>query len=179
MTRKVEVIAHSKIWQEQFEQEKQLLQKLFSEELIAVHHIGSTAIQKISAKPVIDILLVVDAIEQVNHYSAGMRKLGYIDFGEYGIVGRRFFAKGGDRRSHHVHVFTKGNPEIERHLAFRDYLNSHPEQAAAYSELKLQLAQQFPLAIEKYIAGKERFIKEIDEKAAHWRLQNKNKEKNE
>ncbi|MFK4568056.1 GrpB family protein [Enterococcus sp. UD-01] len=178
MTRKVEVIAHSKKWWEQFDQEKQLLQELFGQELIAVHHIGSTAIQQISAKPIIDIMLVVTNIEQITQYNEGMSELGYSAFGENGIVGRRFFAKGGEQRSHHVHVFAKGNPEIERHLAFRDYLNSHSEQAAAYSELKLHLARQFPLDIEKYVAGKDRFIKEIDAKAVRWRQRIIEEEKN-
>ncbi|MTD38278.1 GrpB family protein [Erwinia sp. CPCC 100877] len=172
MTRKVEVITYSEKWQQQFEQEKQLLQVLFAKELVAVHHIGSTAIQQISAKPIIDILVVVTDIEQVENYNEEMRKLGYMDFGENGIAGRRFLAKGGERRSHHVHVFEKNHPEIDRHLAFRDYLNDHPEQAQAYSQLKKQLAQQFPLDIEKYMSGKDHLIKEIDRKAAEWQQQN-------
>jgi GrpB-like predicted nucleotidyltransferase (UPF0157 family) len=91
--------------------------------------------------------------------------------GEFGIVGRRFFRKD-DRtgiRTHHIHTFEVGSPQIDRHLAFRDYLRSHPEAAQEYSELKQQLAQQYPTNIEGYIDGKADFITEIDRKALQWR----------
>jgi GrpB-like predicted nucleotidyltransferase (UPF0157 family) len=91
--------------------------------------------------------------------------------GEYGIPGRRYFRKhdAAGVRTHHVHVFEVGSAQIERHLAFRDYLRSHPAEAQAYSELKRRLAQTHPTNIEAYMDGKHGFIQAIDAKAAVWR----------
>jgi GrpB-like predicted nucleotidyltransferase (UPF0157 family) len=89
--------------------------------------------------------------------------------GEYGIPKRRFFSKGGDNRTHHVHFYEKGNEEIVRHLVFRDYMIAHPEEAMKYSELKQTLAEKFPTNIAKYVEGKNNYIKAIDDKAKTWR----------
>ncbi len=168
MTRKIEVIPSQKIWLKQFEQEKSLLEKIFTKQIIAIHHIGSTAIKNIKAKPVIDILLVVKKIQIIDNYNQVMTKNGYECLGENGLLGRRFFSKGGDNRSHHLHVFQDGNPEILRHLLFRDFMNSHVEAAEAYSQLKIELANKFPEDAESYSAGKDEFIKNIDRQAEAW-----------
>ena len=97
-------------------------------------------------------------------------RLEYIPMGEFGIPGRRYFKKPGDeKRTHHLHIFQSGSPELERHLAFRDYLIAHPDEARRYSELKAELARRFPEDIEGYMAGKDGYIKEIQRKALAWR----------
>jgi len=80
-----------------------------------------------AAKPIIDILLVVKSLNNIDNYTKELFQLGYEAKGEYGFVGRRFFQKGGDNRTHHVHVFEEGNPEIERHVLFVEYLKCHPK----------------------------------------------------
>lgn len=97
-----------------------------------------------------------------------MQNIGYKPKGENGIPGRRYFQKGGDNRSHHVHIYQVRSKEIHRHLAFRDYLKSYPDIMERYSELKERLAQQFPYDIDSYIKGKELLAKEIEEKALEW-----------
>jgi GrpB-like predicted nucleotidyltransferase (UPF0157 family) len=91
--------------------------------------------------------------------------------GEFGIPGRRYFRKSDAAgiRTHHVHTFQVGSPEIERHLVFRDYMIAHPDDAQNYSELKHLLAKQYPNDIDGYMDGKDEFIKEMDRKAAAWR----------
>ncbi|MBW9234504.1 GrpB family protein, partial [Leptospira santarosai] len=69
--------------------------------------------------------------------------LGYDVVGEYGIEGRRFFRKGGENRTHHIHIYQHDNPQIARHLIFRDYLREHPEEASKYSRFKEELAHQY------------------------------------
>ena len=103
-----------------------------------------------------------------------MEALGYEAMGEFGLVGRRYFRKEHPPgiRTHHVHTYQVGSPEIERHLAFRDYLLAHPEDAQKYGELKLKLAQKYPEDIEGYINGKDEFVKEIEKKAIQWRILN-------
>jgi len=164
----IEVVPHHEKWQEMFVEESKKLRDIFRNEIINIYHIGSTAIKDIYAKPIIDILVEVRDIEEIDNYNEKMIQLGYEVKGENGIPNRRFFCKGGDQRTHHVHIFQQGNPEITRHLAFRDYLNHHPEEAQKYSNLKRALASKYKYDIESYIKGKDSFIKEIDGKAKKW-----------
>ncbi|EOL48996.1 GrpB family protein [Enterococcus caccae] len=168
MTRKITVVPPQKSWAKQYEQEKIRLKEIFTRQIIDIHHIGSTAIKNCQSKPVIDILLVVKEIQSVDMHNQEMQKNGYECLGENGISGRRFFSKGGDNRSHHLHVFQEGNPEIHRHLLFRNFMNSHLEEAIAYSQLKVELANKFAYDAESYSVGKDEFIKNIDQKAQKW-----------
>jgi GrpB-like predicted nucleotidyltransferase (UPF0157 family) len=168
--RNVVVVAYDPQWPARFAQEAARLAPVFGDSLVTIHHIGSTSIPGMAAKPIIDMLPVVRQIEAVDALNPGMEALGYAPRGEFGIPGRRYFAKGqGAQRSHHVHVFAVDHPDIARHLIFRDYLIAHPAEAAAYASLKQALARQFPHDMEAYIAGKDGLIKEIDRRAAAWR----------
>nr|WP_281176402.1 GrpB family protein [Alicyclobacillus ferrooxydans] len=71
-------------------------------------------------------------------------------------------------RSEHVHVYQEGSPEIERHLAFRDYLRTHVDAVKAYGGLKRRLAERFPYDVESYIAGKDGLVKDIEQRALIW-----------
>jgi len=163
VSRRVEVVPYNPQWPHRYKSEAELLAGTLSQELIIVHHIGSTAIPGMSAKPIIDILAEVRSIEHIDSFNPAMLKLGYMPKGEYGIPGRRFFIKGTeDERSCHLHVFQTSNPEIARHLRFRDYMIAHPAKAAEYASLKEYLASRFPNDIDGYMQGKDAFIKEID-----------------
>ncbi|MDM7924767.1 MAG: GrpB family protein [bacterium] len=169
--RLVQVVAHSPVWSKSFHEEADRLRALLESEVLAVHHIGSTAIPDICAKPIIDILVEVRAIDRIDHFNAEMRQHGYLPKGEYGMAGRRFFIKGDEeRRTHHVHVFERGHSEVARHLNFRDYLRAHRADAARYGALKADLAGRFSTDIEAYQAGKAELIRELDRKAALWVL---------
>src|SRR5947209_8072592 len=122
---RVQVVAYRDEWVELFRREAEQLGRVFGDELIAIHHIGSTAVPGLQAKPVIDMLPVVRQIERVDAFDPAMRALGYEPMGEYGIPGRRYFRKGGDDRTHQAHAFQQGDPNVERHLAYRDYLRAH------------------------------------------------------
>jgi len=171
--RKVEVKSHDNKWFNKYEKEKKKINNIYKDILVDIHHIGSTAIPNIKAKPVIDILVVVEDINKVDQYDNLMQELGYEPKGEFGIENRRFFQKGGNYRSHHVHIFEKGDQEIKKHLNFRDYLRAHPAKAKQYSKLKESLAEQYPYNIDKYIEGKNDFIQEIDREAAQWAAEDK------
>lgn len=168
--RVIEVVPHDSRWRALFEREASELIEIFRAEVVAIHHVGSTAIPNISAKPIIDVLVEVRDIERIDDFNREMIDRGYLPKGEFGISGRRFFIKGNEeQRSHHIHVFQVGHPAIERHLAFRDYMVAHPEEATAYSRLKEKLARKFPHDIEGYMAGKDDFIKGVDGKAQAWK----------
>ncbi|WP_318617570.1 GrpB family protein [Sporosarcina sp. YIM B06819] len=166
--RKVEVKHYDGQWGSMFEEESRNLYEIFGAEIIDIHHIGSTSVSGLQAKPIIDMMPVVKDIHRVNDYNSAMIAIGYEPKGENGISGRRYFQKGGDDRTHHVHMYAWGNSEINRHLAFRDYLRAHPEVAKEYGELKVKLAQRFPDDIELYIKGKELLASEIDRNAIAW-----------
>lgn len=155
-------------WSAMFSEEAEKLKLIYENEIIDIHHIGSTSVRGLKAKPIIDIMPVVRDIKNVDKYNKKMQEFGYEPKGENGIPGRRYFQKGGDNRSHHIHIYQVGSYEIKRHLAFRDYLQGHPEIKNSYGELKERLAQQFPYDIESYINGKEGLVKEIETKALNW-----------
>ncbi len=171
-TRKVIVKPYDPDWAFQFLSESEILSNILKDEILSIHHIGSTAIPGIEAKPIIDILVEVKDISQIDRYNDELSAHGYIAKGEYGISGRRFLIKGSEtERSCHIHIFQVGNSEISRHLDFRDYMINHVGDAAAYGHLKQALASQFPEDIKNYCAGKDQFIKEIDRKAGDWKRQ--------
>jgi GrpB-like predicted nucleotidyltransferase (UPF0157 family) len=171
MTRKVIVVPHDPNWQRAFLAESPHLASALGDNVVNIYHIGSTSIPTIYAKPIIDILIEVEDLAKVDERDREIGSLGYIGMGEHGIVGRRFFRKDNSEgmRTHHIHTFETGSPQIDRHLAFRDYLISHPETALEYSKLKQQLAQKYPTDIQSYMDGKAEFISEVDKKAAQWR----------
>ncbi len=160
--------SYNEKWPLLFVEEREKLKLLFGNEIIDIHHIGSTSVPGLKAKPIIDMMPVVKDIDLVDQYNQEMQAIGYEPQGENGIPGRRYFQKGGDNRSHHVHIYQVGSYDIERHLAFRDYLHRHPDVKKSYGDLKERLAQQFPYDIASYINGKERLVQEIEEKALDW-----------
>ncbi len=170
MPRQIEVVPYNPDWPRLFEEEAARLAAILGPEIVAIHHIGSTAIPAIKAKPIVDVLVEVRDIEKIDAFDATMSGLGYLPRGEFGIAGRRFFIKGDEiNRTHHIHVYQTGHPRIVHHLDFRDYLNAHPEDAQAYSRLKEDLARRYPTDAVSYVAGKDGLIKELDQKAKAWR----------
>jgi len=163
------VVPHDACWSRLCQEEADELAEIFGEEVVTIHHIGSTAIPGIYAKPIIDILVEVQDIARIDAFNRAMVERGYVPKGEFGIRGRRYFIKGTEeRRTRHIHVFQTGDAEVERHLAFRDYLRVHPEEARAYSRLKRDLVGRFPHDIESYMDGKNDWIKETERKAKAW-----------
>jgi len=167
----IRVVSPNAEWKHQFEAEADRLSRKLADVVAAIHHIGSTAIPGIFAKPIIDILLEVVDIHRLDGACPAFESLGYEGLGEFGIEGRRYFRKNNSvgTRTHHIHVFQVGNLEIARHLAFRDYMITHPEIARAYSELKKELAMQYPDDPGAYMDGKDPFIKQHQSKALAWK----------
>ena len=168
-SRRVEVVPYDPAWPGQYEAEAAQLAAVFGDELAAIHHMGSTSVPGLAAKPIIDILPEVRDVQRVDDLNEAMIAAGYAPKGENGIAGRRFFTKTVDGlRRFHVHVFQAGDPEIERHLALAQYLRAHPEEAAAYGRLKQELAERFSADIVGYMDGKNDFVQEMERKALAW-----------
>jgi GrpB-like predicted nucleotidyltransferase (UPF0157 family) len=167
---KIEVVPHDSRWRDLFETEAKQIADALGGNVAAVNHIGSTAIPNIYAKPVVDILVEVKDITKVDRQSSAMESLGYQVKGEFGILGRRYFRKDNQAgiRTHQIHAYESGSAELDRHLAVRDYMIAHSEDAQRYSELKRKLAEEHPHSMDLYMDGKDGFIKEMDRKAAKW-----------
>ncbi|WP_319422968.1 GrpB family protein [Pleurocapsa sp. FMAR1] len=163
----VEVVPYNPQWKKAFNAESEKLIAALAENLVFIHHIGSTAIPNIHAKPIIDFLIEVKNIDLITEQTSAIEKLGYEAMGEFGLSGRRYFRKENPSgiRTHHVHIYETNSPEIKRHLAFRDYMIAHPENAEQYSQLKQELAQKHPYNIEGYMDGKNEFVKRMEKKA--------------
>lgn len=124
-------------WADLFKQEKKKIEKALSNNCVAIHHFGSTAVPGLRAKPVIDILAVVNDLDTID--VPAIEELGFEDRGEV-VVSGRYFTK---QSPHiHLHVFEQGNPLIQQNLDFRDWLRSHDEDRDAYALLKEQLAKE-------------------------------------
>lgn len=157
--RKIEVVDYNPAWPELFAKECYVLQKTLKGVAIAIHHIGSTAVLGLAAKPIIDILIEITNLDMLDRLNIDMESIGYKPKGEFGIAGRRYFQKGGNERTHHLHAFIAGDQNVARHLAFRDYLRANQVVSAEYAELKRSIALNCDNDSQKYCDGKDRFIK--------------------
>lgn len=159
-------------WKLAFEAEAPVLEACFGESLVALHHIGSTAIPGIMAKPIIDILVEAASLASIDACAAAMTQTGYQARGEYGVPGRRYFSKPGESAGalgFHVHAFLQGSPQAVRHLCFRDYLLMRPDMAEEYSALKLSMSDQFGVLEPDYQERKAGFVEHIESLAlAHF-----------
>lgn len=138
--------------------------------LVAVHHIGSTSVPGLAAKPVIDLMPLVTALDDLDRKRSRVEALGYSWHGELGITGRRYCAlsdEGGVRIAQ-LHIFAVDSPHIERHLAFRDYLRTHPEAAHAYEEEKRRARDLHPNDSHLYSDEKGAWIQRTEADALVW-----------
>ena len=173
MTRLV-MFEYNPEWPRMYEEEASRLRPIWGDQIIAMHHIGSTAVPGLIAKPIVDIMIVIKDISKIHEYDNDMIALGYRPRGEcldaLGTPGRFYYSKDTNGlRTHQAHVMEKGHFDIEQKLNFRDYLCSHPEVAQEYAELKTRLIKENTKGILEYIEGKDAFIKECISKAAKWK----------
>ncbi len=160
------VVPHDPAWAGAFAAEAQAIGEALEGPLIALHHIGSTAIPGILAKPIIDMLAEVRDLADLDQATPALVALGYQAMGEFGIPGRRYYRKedAAGTRTHHLHAFAQGSPHIVRHLAFRDYLRAHPARAADYDALKQRLAAD----PDHYVQRKGPFVLATEAEALAW-----------
>lgn len=156
-------------WSDAFEDAARKLAQALGPEAFYIHHIGSTAVPGLAAKPIIDMLPVLTDIAVADRAVPALQALGYEAMGEWGLPGRRLFRKRGTRRhGHHVHCYAAEHPDVARHLAFRDYLRASWGERNRYGHLKRELAGRFPDDIDSYMDGKDAYIKAVEGRALRW-----------
>jgi GrpB-like predicted nucleotidyltransferase (UPF0157 family) len=155
-------------WIETFKRESGRLASALAGDVIEIHHVGSTAIPTIRAKPIVDLIPVVVSLARLDDLRPRVEALGYTWWGEYGIPGRHYCTlqdPATGRRSFNAHFFAHLDPEIERHVAFRDYLRAHPAAAREYEAVKLRAALLHPEDVLDYNVEKSPWIRAIEPRA--------------
>ena len=151
------LVEHKSYWVDWYKEEISLLKTVLPS-ATQYHHIGSTAVSGIWAKPIIDILIVVNSTEQMKLAADTLQKLGYIIMSATDkriSLNKGYTADGFAKRVFHLHIRLEDDVD---EIYFRDYLNAHPDVAKAYEKLKLQLWKQFEHNRDAYTQAKTTFI---------------------
>lgn len=165
---KVRLFDHDPLWAAMARDEGAALAEAIGSNLIEVHHIGSTAIPDIKAKPIIDLMPVVRDMALLDSAREEIERLGYEWLGEYGLEGRRYLCKDdptSGQRLFQAHCYRQGSSEITRHLAFRNYLIEHPEAAAEYQSVKIDCQRRHRDNSHDYGDCKGAWIAKIEKQA--------------
>ena len=162
-TKKVIVLPYDAQWKKDFEAICTELKKALGELAVSIEHVGSTSVEGLSAKPVIDIDVVIENMDGFEKVSWRLEAIGYLHEGNLGIEGREAFGYEGKEhlRKHHLYVCPENSEELKRHIALRDYLRKNPDAAEEYGRIKLEGAGLFPEDIEGYIRHKGAFIERV------------------
>ena len=126
-----------------------------------MEHVGSTSVEGLAAKPIIDIDIVVSSPREVKLAIGSLQSAGYIHLGDLGIKGREAFRNPQNDPSYHLYVCEKDGLGLKNPIELRNYLRLHQDEARAYGELKKRLAERFPYDIDSYVRGKTEFVLEI------------------
>ena len=168
MQREMILVPYDSKWANQFEQIKNRLSVVFGELALDIQHFGSTSIIGMSAKPIIDVMVIVKDITQVDGLNNKMREFGYIAKGENGVTGRRYyqmFALDGINHTQHIHCYEKENPHAIDELMFRDYLRVDRISFNEYQNIKKEAAEKYRFSPQEYTDYKLECVERIMKKA--------------
>jgi hypothetical protein len=169
----VKLVTHQDEWENEAKRTIKELKDHLGNIAIDIQHVGSTAIASIHAKPIIDIAIGVYNLIDIIPYIDVLGKNGFIFRGE-DVHNQVLFVKGDFEkafRTHHIHVVKWNGVEWNNYINFRDYLNTFPEKAKIYNELKQELAIQFSNERRQYTEGKQQLIDKFLEEARLWRTE--------
>ncbi|KRF13474.1 GrpB family protein [Paenibacillus sp. Soil787] len=157
----VVVVEYDPSWVMMFEQLRDFVLPVLSDIEVRIEHIGSTSVPGLAAKPIVDIDVVVSQQADVHTVILRLATLGYVHEGDLGATGREAFIPPEGITWHHLYVCTVDNDEYKRHILFRDYLRSHPNDAKMYGDLKKELALRFQNDRLAYSNAKSDFVNGI------------------
>lgn len=157
------LVPHNDSWFILFDEIKKELLKLIGHLIINIQHIGSTSIKNIKAKPIIDIAILIDNLNVISQIISILEKNGYEYRGDGKSDGGHLFVKCSepDVRTHHIHIVQKNDTQWDNFLYFRDKLNSDPQLAWQYNNLKEQLENKYKVNRKKYTKAKINFIRRV------------------
>ena len=162
-TARVIVAPYDVAWKSAFEDIKIEIERALGDLIIGIEHVGSTSVEGMSAKPCIDVDVIIKDYSVFDAVVSKLASIGYIHEGNLGIKDREAF-KYKDKphlMTHHLYVCPQNSEELRRHITFRDFLRSNAEAARKYSSVKETAAELFPNDIDKYIEYKSPCIEEL------------------
>jgi len=163
------IVEHDPAWASGAREELRRLEAALGRMALRLEHVGSTSVPGLAAKPILDLQLAVADIEPRARYAGTLEQLGYLFVPDPELPDYHFFARPPERpRSHHLHVCRAGSKHELRHLALRDYLRAHGDEAAGYGALKHELVRQRPQDRLAYLAGKQPYVNELEARALSW-----------
>lgn len=163
------VIPYQESWRDNFEAIKNQLLPVFGDQAIDIMHVGSTAIVGMSGKPTIDVLVIVNNIPDIDALNEAMAKLGYLALGAYVAPDSRLFAKEeNNERFVNIHCFERNHPHAQEMILMRDFLQSHPDEAKAYADLKIDLHRRYPNDYKEYRHFKDPYLTKMKARAIEW-----------
>lgn len=166
----VRLVPHDPAWAARFRAEAVLLQATIGIWITGgIHHIGSTAVPGLDAKPIIDIAVGVESLEASRPCIELLSEIDYLYSPYRGEVMHWFCKPDPARRTHHLHLMPTGSERLEDEIVFRDYLRTHPAHAAEYGELKRRLAADHTEDREAYTNAKAHFVESMTAAAHAWR----------
>jgi GrpB-like predicted nucleotidyltransferase (UPF0157 family) len=164
-TSTVIVVPYDEAWPSLYLEERTRIERALGSLAEGIEHVGSTAVPGLAAKPILDIMVGVRSLRDADRCIQPLEWLSYEYRGDAGVPDRLFFGKGAPR-THHLHVAEVGGEFWVNHLAFRDYLRTHPQTAREYARLKYELADRFCADRAAYTEAKRGFILEVVRRAS-------------
>jgi GrpB-like predicted nucleotidyltransferase (UPF0157 family) len=161
----VVVLDYDPNWPKSFQALRRRIADALGDAAAAIEHVGSTAVPNLAAKPIIDIDVLLVSETSLAKAIERLARLGYIHQGDLGIPEREAFMALDNEPLHHLYACPPRSSEFRRHIAFRDYLRAHSDDARAYGDLKRSLAQRFREDRDAYMTGKDGFVKELTSRA--------------
>lgn len=171
-TNTVMLLPHQAVWEENAKNTIAIIKSLLGNSCIDIQQVGSTAIHSIHAKPIIDIAVAVNELNDIIPYIEVLEDHGII-FRKEEHTGQLLFIIGdldNDIKTHHIHVVKYNSTNWDNYLNFRDYLNAFEDKARQYDELKQTLAVEFFDNRKAYTAGKKELIDQLLKEAYEWRI---------
>lgn len=161
--KRVIVLPYDEAWASDFEKIREEIQAALGDLALRIEHVGSTSVRGLSAKPIIDLDVVIRDASVIDEVVRRLAGIGYHHEGDLGIPGREAFKYDGKEhlRKHHLYVCTRDSAELKRHIAFRDYLRAHPEAVLEYSRIKEEGAALYPDDMDRYMEHKAPVIQSI------------------
>ena len=162
-TKHVIVMPYDEAWASAFEEIKHEIECAVGDLIVGIEHVGSTAVKGLSAKPIIDIDIIIQDYSVLDALVHKLNAIGYIHEGNLGIKDREAFqyCNKPHLQQHHLYVCPQQSEELLRHITFRDFLRNNPEAMERYRAVKEEAAQLFPDDIDQYIAYKSPCIAEL------------------
>lgn len=171
MSDPIVVVPYDPLWKNEFVRIGRRIREALKDTAVRIDHIGSTSIEGMAAKPIIDIQISVRSLEPVSLYQSRLEEIGFMYRSDNPDLTKRYFREAPGSKRTHVHVREAGSWPEQFALLFRDYLRATPEDCRKYAETKYRLMESYRNERERYVEGKEPIIWEIMKRASKWSQQ--------